>query len=117
MMEKKWNWVKKGKIFESDDSFSWSQTHTQLPVPCLINKDTLRIYYSSRDSESRSRISYVDVNPDNPSEVLYMHPEPVMDIGELGTFDDVGTIAAHMLKVSDQLYLYYNGYNLSLIHI
>lgn len=111
-MEKKFIWKKKGKIFERNKSFDWSQTHSPLPTPYLINNDTLRIYYTSRDTDQKSRISYIDVNPDNPQEILFVNPDPILDLGDLGTFDDRGMTSSFILLVKDQLYFYYNGYNI-----
>jgi len=111
-MEKEFIWKKKGKIFERNKSFGWSQTHSPLPTPYLIDENTLRIYYTSRDSDQRSRISYIDVNPDNPQEILFVNPDPILDLGELGAFDDRGMTSSFMLPIKDQLYFYYNGYNI-----
>ena len=106
------SWIKKGKIFSTDASLPWSQTHTALPTPYLIDENTLRIYYTTRDSESRSRISFIDVNPENPSEILHIHKEPVIDLGDLGMFDDRGLTSSQIIPVNNQLYFYYNGYNI-----
>lgn len=111
-MEKKFLWKKKGKIFERNKSFDWSQSHSPLPTPYLTNEDTLRIYYTSRDSDQKSRISYIDVNPESPGEILFVNPDPILELGELGTFDDRGMTSSFMLPVNGQLYFYYNGYNI-----
>lgn len=111
-IKNKITWNKKGKIFETDKLFSWSQTHSTLPTPYLINETTLRIYYTSREANQRSRISYIDVNPDNPKQILFVNPDPILDLGELGTFDDVGMTSSFVLPMGDQLYFYYNGYNI-----
>ena len=111
-MEKKFTWKKKGKIFERNKSFEWSQTHSTLPTPYLINENILRVFYTSRDSDQRSRISYIDVNPDNPQEILFVNPDPILILGELGTHDDRGMTSSFILPVKDQYYFYYNGYNI-----
>lgn len=111
-MVEKFVWKKKGKIFERNQSFDWSQTHSPLPTPYLLNEDTLRIFYTSRDSEQKSRISYIDVNPDDPQEIIYVNPKPILDLGGLGTFDDRGMTSSFVLPVKDEYYFYYNGYNI-----
>lgn len=111
-MKRRINWTKKGRIFINDPSFDWAKTHATLPTPFLKDENTLRIYYTSRDSEQRSRISYIDTNPDNPSEILYVHKEPVLDIGHIGTFDDRGLTSSHLQRVGDDLFFYYSGYNI-----
>lgn len=111
-MKNNFHWRKKGKIFENNKSFVWSKTHTTLPTPFLFDEDTLRILYTSRDSDQRSRISYIDVNPEKPNEILYVNPNPILSLGELGTFDDRGLTSSFILPVKDNLFFYYNGYNI-----
>lgn len=113
-MKRKFKWLKKGRIFKTNGFFEWSKTHTALPTPVLLDKNVLRIFYSTRDSEQRSRISYIDVNPDNPQRVEYIHDKPIMDLGGIGTFDDRGMTTSFVKQINDEFYFYYNGYNLAL---
>jgi hypothetical protein len=60
--------------------------HAALPVPDLVCESCLRIYFAPRDSDGRSRIACLDVDPRNPSKMLAIRDEPVLDLGPLGTF-------------------------------
>jgi predicted GH43/DUF377 family glycosyl hydrolase len=111
-MGNKFIWIKKGMIFERKEIFYWSQTHSALPTSWLINDDTLRIFYTSRDSSQRSRISYIDVNPENPNEILFINSNPILNLGEYGTFDDMGMTSSYVLSFKGKNYFYYNGYNI-----
>lgn len=114
-MLRSFKWGKKGRIFVTDKSFEWSQTHATLPTPYLIDENTLRIFYTSRDIEQKSRISYIDVNPSNPQEIFLINKTPILELGELGTFDDRGMTSSFLLKINEKLYFYYNGYNIGSI--
>src|SRR5262249_37606231 len=59
-----------------------------------------------------SRIGYVDVDAHNPSTVLRVSPDPVLDIGMPGTFDDNGVILGDVFPFNDCLYMYYVGFQL-----
>lgn len=72
--------------------------------------DVLRIYLTFCDKYNRGRLGYIDVNPDNPSEIYDYSRQPVLDIGNAGCFDDSGVVATSILKYKDLLYLYYCGY-------
>lgn len=105
-------WVKRGKIFERSKEISFSNTHTALPTPFLVDKDTIRIYYATRDSEQKSRITYIDVEAKNPSIINYIHDQSIFELGELGTFDDRGATPSGLFIVNNKKYFYYNGYNI-----
>ncbi len=106
------NWEKKGLIFSTDQKHELAKTHATLPTPILIAEDQLRIFYTSRDIEQKSRIFYVDVDANNPQKILNIHEDPVLDIGNLGMFDDRGLTSSFILPVADKFYFYYNGYNI-----
>lgn len=107
-------WDKRGKIFQCDKSLEWSQTHSTLPTPYILSKKVLRIFFTSRDSEQKSRISYIDVNPENPLEILYINPVPILELGTIGMFDDRGMTSSYILPIKDKLFFYFNGYNIGM---
>jgi hypothetical protein len=108
----KFHWAKKGIIFKPNDRFPWSKTHSTLPTPIQLSAHRLRVFYTSRDVEQMSRISFVDISVENPSSVLFISSEAILDVGQLGTFDDRGLTSSHVMRVGDCHYLYYNGYNI-----
>ena len=104
-------WLKKGLICSSETiNLSWYKKNTMVPVPYLVSDQCLRIFITMCDEKNVGRIGYVDVNPDNPSEIINYSKIPVLDIGEDGCFDDNGVVTASILKDGDYLYLYYSGY-------
>jgi predicted GH43/DUF377 family glycosyl hydrolase len=107
------NWEKKGRIFSPNEKLDWSKSHATLPTPVLIADDVLRIFYTSRDIEQKSRISFIDVDPDNPLGIINTNDNFVLDIGKLGMLDDRGLTSSFALPVGDKLYFYYNGYNIA----
>lgn len=110
---KKFSWTKKKVIYEVDGRFSWAKTHASLPTPVQMDETTLRIFYTSRDSDSKSWISFIDVDVEDLSNVLYVHEKPIIDLGPLGTMDDRGNTPAFVLPINGRFYFYYNGYNIS----
>ena len=106
-------WHKQGRIDISDwITEEWQTSFQMLPTPILLDSEILRIFIGFCDSNNVGRIGYVDVNPENPSEVLGISREPVLDIGRKGCFDDNGVVPISIIRKEKQIYLYYIGFQL-----
>lgn len=104
-------WEKRGTIFVPDGSIPWMRTHASLPLADQFEDGQLRVYFGGRDQANRSRIGWIDVDPDNPRRVLEVGREPVLDLGERGTFDDNGMMPSCIVTAGNCKYLYYIGWN------
>jgi len=58
-----------------------------------------------------TNISYIEVNADNPNQILYIHDKPVIVPGNAGMFDDCGAMPSHVIDVGDEVWMYYLGWN------
>lgn len=105
--------VKKGQIFNVDASLPWARTHAQIPSPDVLDDGRIRIYYATRDDLNRALTSFIEVDADNPKNVLYVHDRPILDFGKLGCFDDCGVMPSCVVTHGDLKYLYYCGWNTS----
>jgi predicted GH43/DUF377 family glycosyl hydrolase len=105
-------WEKKGLIYCPEGEDGWRNNSFLTPTPFLLNDDIIRIYGSFRDEAGVGRIGYVDVEASNPSRVISISKDPVLDIGEPGMFDDNGVILGDILKIKDKIYMYYVGFQL-----
>jgi hypothetical protein len=87
-------WQRSGLIYACDaqPGRDWALSHAQCPTPDRISDATLRIYFGTRDAANRTRPTFVDVDPECPERIQYAHERPVLDLGELGCFDDLGVI-------------------------
>lgn len=103
---------KKGLIFKPDGTKPWSMSHAQVPFALLMG-EKVRIFYATRDANSCSSTSFIDVEASKPSNVLYIHNEPVLQKGKLGYFDDSGTMPSWFLYDNNKLYVYYTAWNKS----
>ncbi len=104
-------WKKLGMIFDlKDHNVEWIKSHAMLPTPLLM-EDRIRVYFSSRSKDGPSCVNLVDLQRDDPSKVLNLHDRPILEKGKLGTFDDCGTLGTCVVQNGEQVYLYYNGYN------
>ena len=104
-------WKKKGLIYKADNIYPWRNQFAMLPTPILVD-NKLRIFIGICDKDNVGRIGYVDVNPNNPSEVLCVSREPVLDIGRKGSFDDNGVVPISVIECDGKIFLYYVGFQL-----
>jgi hypothetical protein len=104
-------WVKQGRIFAPDHDFDWMASHASIPVVDPVSDEVLRVYFGTRDGQGRSHLAYLDIEADNPRNILYLHDRPVLPLGERGTFDDSGIMPSWIVDHDGMKYLYYIGWN------
>lgn len=106
-----YTWIKKGFIYKPNNEQKWWASNAMAPTPILFDDDTIRVYVGAWDKSGISRISYIDVDRDNPSIVKKVANKFVLDIGNDGCFDDNGVFPAHAYKHPDgRVFLYYTGF-------
>ena len=106
-------WRKLGRVYIPDGSISWMQAFAANPTAEHLAGDIFRIYFSSRDSENLSSISFADIDLNDPLKVPAIAEEPVLSPGDLGMFDDSGCSIGCILKIGERRYLYYMGWHLT----
>jgi len=104
-------WEKQGVIFNTDRQQEWMVSHACVPTVHVLNEEVLRIFFAPRNARGQSIPTFIDVSAANPREVLYVHDQPIMSLGKLGTFDDGGIMPCCIVPTADGLYLYYVGWN------
>jgi hypothetical protein len=107
------NWNKLGFIFKPSTDSLWSKSHAQVPFAFPLDEDTLRIFYATRDEQSKSSVCFVDVEASNPTNIKYVHQQPCFQAGQLGYFDDMGTMPSWFLNDGERILLYYTAWNAS----
>ena len=105
-------WKKKSLIYSPPLDGSWRDNSALTPTAFLLNDNIIRNYVSFRDLKGTGRIGYVDVNANNPSEVLKISESPVLDIGQDGMFDDNGVILGDVIRIENNIHMYYVGFQL-----
>jgi hypothetical protein len=103
-------WRKGGLIYAPSGGLWWARSYATIPTAEVIDDQIIRVYFASLDENRYGRIGYVDLDADDPKRVLYETKEPVLDLGELGTFDDSGVNPSCVLNVAGKKYLYYIGW-------
>jgi hypothetical protein len=105
-------WNKQGRIYVPDGSQEWAVAYAFPASPILLDDDTIRIFCAFCDANTVGRPAYVDVDARDPSRVLSVSQQPLMDIGRPGAFDDNGVVPTCVTRVGERLYMPYAGFQL-----
>lgn len=105
-------WQKKGLIYKPSYTKDWRNNSALTPTALIINENIIRVYASFRDINGIGRIGYIDVNANNPIEIVKVSDKPVLDIGNPGMFDDNGVILGDLIRIDGIIYMYYVGFQL-----
>jgi hypothetical protein len=105
-------WQKKGLVFDTARRSvgAWMRHSALTPTPVALDDERIRVYAGFRDLEGVSRIGYVDVLADDPTVVIRVSREPVLDIGRGGCFDDNGMILGDVVQGPGGLHMFYVGF-------
>ncbi len=103
-------WRKLGLTYAPSGELWWARSYATIPTAEVLDDERIRVYFASLDENRFGRIGYVDLDANDPTRVLNETREPILDIGELGTFDDSGVNPSCIISVDGKKYLYYIGW-------
>lgn len=105
-------WSKKGLIW-SHPLMDGRKTFAMAPTPFLIDDELIRVFYTSLDLDGRGLPFYVDVDAGNPTKIISFSEKPLMDLGDIGCFDDNGVMITSVVRDHQQrLLAYYAGFEI-----
>lgn len=109
-------WRKLGRVFDPSTvkGRPWLAEFAQAPAT-LVLEDTVRVYFSCRPpaDEAGQYVSYsafVDLDRNDLTRVVRVSDEPILSLGELGTFDEFGTYPVSVARDGDLIRAYYAGW-------
>lgn len=90
---------------------TWAASGARLPTPLRICTDTYRVYFAARCPENFSRIGYLDIYfNENNAFVQSYSTSPSLDLGDVGMFDEHGSLPSAVLQLDDRLLMFYTGW-------
>lgn len=108
-------WSNRGRVFDPailPESLSIG-LYAQSPQAVDMG-DRVRVFFSTRtlddNQKFRSQVAWVDMSRDF-DEVLEVADSPVMNLGEMGTFDEHGIFPFSPCRVGDSVYAYTTGWS------
>lgn len=112
-----YTWEKLGLLFnplEISHPKPWMKEFAQAPCT-LIFDDFIRVYFSCRshadeNGQYTSFSAFVDLNRNNLFEILRVSEQPILELGEIGTFDEFGTYPVSVIREGEDVWAYYAGW-------
>jgi len=109
-------WKKLGRVFNPQEieNRSWMKEFAQAPS-VLVFGDFIRVYFSCRPQPDKkgqyvSYSAYVDLNRSNLFDIVNVSENPIMSLGERGTFDEFGTYPISVIRSGPDVLAYYGGW-------
>jgi len=114
----KFEWIRKGQIFNLADHKEWGNTHGQVPY-YIATENKRKIFFTSRppknaDGSYVSFIHALDINNGAGGfDVEYLYKAPFLKLGEVGCFDEFGTMPCSLVRHPEkkEIWLYYVGWS------
>jgi hypothetical protein len=107
------HWKKLGLVYGPDGSMAWAKSHAMIPTPLRLNADIIRVFVTFCDEKGIGRPGYVDVSAHDPLKVLEVSQQPLLDLGEPGSFDENGMLTCSVADLGGgKMYMYYAGFEL-----
>lgn len=82
--------------------------YAQTPTPLVLD-DLVRVYFSERDGDGKSFISYADLDIDDPT-LMLRYSQRILSRGKFGAFDQDGQMPSCAVRRGDGVVLYYSGW-------
>lgn len=104
-------WTKLGLILQPSKNSSWLKTWAgaSCAFPLDYANDLYKIFITGKDEKNRSRIGTFVLNLGDLS-VNHLSKNPVIELGERGSFDENGTSYPFVMYFKEKYYLYYLGW-------
>lgn len=113
------NWKKIKQIFSPNNTNEWMYHYASQVCPIEID-NIIRIYFTTRskldiNNNYKTSITFLDCDKNDPSNILYIHNQPLLPLGNPGTFDEHGTMMSEILFHNNKYWLYYIGWQQSIV--
>jgi hypothetical protein len=104
-------WRRLGRLPLDTSRAAWAATHAALPVIEPIDTNRFALYLSLRDGEGRARIGRCALTMSDAPRLEPLEPDPILDLGPLGAFDDSGVTTSCLVTTGTDRFLYYTGWS------
>jgi hypothetical protein len=104
-------WRRLGLLALDTSRAPWAATHAALPVVEPIDAESFALGSSLRDREGRARIGRSILTMSDTPRLEPLDPDPVLDLGPLGAFDDSGVTSSCLVTSGPDRFLYYTGWS------
>jgi predicted GH43/DUF377 family glycosyl hydrolase len=109
-------WNKLGRVFNPQEvqGKDWMKEFAQAPATLILDA-YVRVYFSCRPPANEkgqyvSYSAYVDLDRADLFNILRVSEQPILSLGELGTFDEFGIYPVSVIRNGGDILAYYAGW-------
>jgi len=102
-------WKKLGQLYQPRLTHPKLISHAANPLAVSLGDDIFRVYYSGRDSQNRSSVSYLDLDLVR-RHITYVHDRPVFEYGADGSFYSHGVSIGNCYHAGGKHYMLFMGW-------
>jgi hypothetical protein len=104
------HWRRLGRLALDTSRAPWAVSHATLPIVEALADGCWAVYLSLRDGDGRSRVGRSRLTLTPSPALSPLEPDPVIDLGPLGAFDDSGVTTSCLVTAGRRRLLYYTGW-------
>ena len=104
-------WKKLGQIFFMEDQNYKLRSHASNPLALHLESDIYRVFFSGRDAENRSSVSFVDIDI-KKKEIIYNHQVPIFTFGPKNSFYSHGVSIGNIYSTYNVQYMLFMGWHI-----
>ncbi|MEZ5038106.1 MAG: hypothetical protein R2760_11545 [Chitinophagales bacterium] len=105
------NWIKLGQVFKMKELHPLLKSHAANPLAVHLNNDTYRVFFSSRDNNSKSSVGFADIDIIK-LKVLNICAAPIVKYGEEESFCSHGISIGNLYEQDDKRFILFMGWNI-----
>jgi len=109
-------WKKLGRTFipQNVPDREWLKEFAQAPATLLFD-EFVRVYFSCRplpdaNGQYVSYSSFVDFDRSDLTKIVRVADSPILELGQIGTFDEFGTYPVSVIRNGSEVLAYYGGW-------
>jgi hypothetical protein len=102
-------WKKLGQLYSPTYLHPKLVSHAANPLAIHLEDDIYRVFFSGRDEQNRSSVSFIDVDIVK-REVVYIHDSPVFEHGSADSFYSHGVSIGNCYEADGQRYILFMGW-------
>ena len=104
-------WRRLGLVYAPQGERDFLVSHASVPFAEPLPDGLHRIWFSPRDAQNRSFVTYLVLDLQRPEQILEIAAAPALGPGPTGAHDDCGAMMSWIAGAGSARHLYYIGWN------
>jgi hypothetical protein len=103
-------WTKLGRVFAPVGHEPWARGYAAFPTAESRADGSIRIFYTALDDAQQGRTGWLEVAGEDPVRVVRRGQAPLLELGEMGDFDESGANVFSSVEWGGRRLYHYQGW-------